>query len=170
MATVRHLQRNGTSLNSPRVSITDTAVDKMTPHQCWNVCDWETAERDQPSKAQLSPPTCTQRMSGKTIRPTVDLTHSTGGAHPPVNLLNHFSQRGDEGKDGTPSFQRHTMFKLYQLFEGNRPADTGQKARRSRSFLLQNGWRDSVHGPFEHPAHWRTGLCFHASSALVSVQ
>ena len=28
----------------------------MTPHQCWNVCDWKTTERDQPSETQLSLP------------------------------------------------------------------------------------------------------------------
>ena len=38
-------------------------IDKMTRHQCWNVCDWETTEKDQPRKAQLSLPTCTQRKS-----------------------------------------------------------------------------------------------------------
>ena len=38
-------------------------IDKLTLHQCWNVCDWET-EKDQPSGAQPSLPTCTQRKSG----------------------------------------------------------------------------------------------------------
>ena len=41
-------------------------IDKVTPHQFWNVCDWETTERDQPSEAPLSLPTCPQRKSGKT--------------------------------------------------------------------------------------------------------
>ena len=109
----------------------------MTPHQCQNVCDWETAERDQPCEAQLSPPTCTHRNVRKTNLPTVAITLSKRGAHPPINLLNYFPQRGDKGKDGTPSFQRHTMFKLYQIFEGNRLADTAQKARRSRSFSFR---------------------------------
>ena len=34
-------------------------IDKLTPHQCWNVCDWVTTEKDQPSEAQLPLPTCT---------------------------------------------------------------------------------------------------------------
>ena len=38
---------------------------KATPNQIWNVCDWDTTERHQPSDAQLSLPTCTQRESGK---------------------------------------------------------------------------------------------------------
>ena len=41
------------------------SVSTMTPHQCWNVCDWKTTERDQPSEAQLSLPTCTHRKSEK---------------------------------------------------------------------------------------------------------
>ena len=30
------------------------SVSTMTPHRCWNVCDWKTTEGDQPSEAQLS--------------------------------------------------------------------------------------------------------------------
>ena len=49
-------------------------VDKMTPHQCWNVCDWDTTEKDKTSEAQLSLPTCTQRKPGKPNLPTVAIT------------------------------------------------------------------------------------------------
>ena len=44
------------------------SVSTMTPHQCWDVCDWKTTERDQPNEAQLSSRTCTHRESEK--RPT----------------------------------------------------------------------------------------------------
>ena len=41
------------------------SVSQKTPHQYWNVCDWKTTERGQPSEAQLSLPTCTHLKSGK---------------------------------------------------------------------------------------------------------
>ena len=59
----------------------------MTHHQCQNVCDWKTTERDQPSEAQLSLPTCTHRTSGK---PSFRLWPSRFRkvARPPSDLLN----------------------------------------------------------------------------------
>ena len=32
------------------------SVSTMTPHLCWNVCNWKTTERNQPSETQLSLP------------------------------------------------------------------------------------------------------------------
>ena len=47
-----------------KTQATRLRIDQVTPHQCWNVCDWEATEKDQPSGAQPSLPTCTQRKSG----------------------------------------------------------------------------------------------------------
>ena len=73
-------------------------------------------KKDQPSEAQLSLPTCTQRKASKR------------GTHPLLNFQSYsHTQGGTKEGDGTPSFQRHTMFKLYPNFEGNRPANSTQK-------------------------------------------
>ena len=44
---------------------------KMTRHQCWNVCDWETSERDQPSKSQLSSHMHTTKVRNSRFRKEV---------------------------------------------------------------------------------------------------
>ena len=115
------------SFLSLKTQATWLRVNKMTPHQCWTVCDWEATEKDKPSSAQLSLPTCTQRKSGNQ---SSDCGHHTfdkryTSSSQPSKL---FTQtRWHEGRDGTPSFRRHTLFKLYQHFEGNRPANSTQK-------------------------------------------
>ena len=63
----------------------------MTPHWCWNVCDWETVEKDQPREAQL--PTCTYRKSGNELRKEVHIQQ--GGAK---------EETGHPRSRGTPCF------------------------------------------------------------------
>ena len=76
-------------------------LDKVTPHQCWNVCDWKTTERDQPSEARLSLPTCTQRKSGNL--PTVAIAPSKRDTPPLFNLLSSSHKRsGTEDRTGHP--------------------------------------------------------------------
>ena len=109
----------------------------MTPHQCWNVCDWETTERDQPSEAQLSVPTCTQRKSRK---PTFRLWPSRfrKGALPLFNPSKLFTQTGwHKGKEETPSFQRQTMSNIKISKEGGQPTQL-RRARRSRSLSFMS--------------------------------
>ena len=69
-----------------------------------------------------------QKESQETNLPTVAITPSKRGTHPLLNLLSYPQKtREQTRKEGTPSFQRHTMFKLNQNFEGNRPANSTLK-------------------------------------------
>ena len=90
------------------------------------------------NQAKLSPlPTCTQRKAGNQ---SFDCGHHTfkkryASSSQPSNK---FTQtRWHKGRDWTPSFQRHTMFRLYPNFEGNRPAQDALRTRSSHvSFRL----------------------------------
>ena len=82
---------------SPRFTTQSTwlQIDKVTPHQCWNVCDLGNYEK-----------------SGTTNLPTVAITPSKSSTHALLNLLSHsHEQRWHKGRDRTPTFQKHTMFK-----------------------------------------------------------
>ena len=114
---------------------------KMTPHQCWNVCDWETTVKDQPSEAQLSLPTCTQR---KPLNQSSDCGRHTfeKGYTFSFQPSMRFTQTSwHKRNDGTPSSQRHSMLKLYQNFERNRPANSIQKDMSFTSFPFCNTGR-----------------------------
>ena len=91
----------------------------MTPHQCWNVCDWGQPKKT--NRAKLSLPTCAQRKSGNQ---SSDCGHHTfekryTSSFQPSELLTQ--TRWHKRRDGTPSFQRHTMFKMCQNFETSFP-------------------------------------------------
>ena len=59
----------------------------------------------------------------QTNLPTAAVTPFTSGAHPHFNL-NYSHNTVAKRKDGTSSFQKHTMLKLYQNAEGNCQANT----------------------------------------------
>ena len=72
---------------------------------------------------------------GKPLIPAVANSYSKGGARPPFNLLK-FAHNMVAQKGGTPSFQRHTVFKLCQNSkEADKPTPL-KMPRRSRSFSL----------------------------------
>ena len=76
------------------------------------------------SEARLSLPTSTQRKSGK---PTFRLWPKSlrEEVHFPFSTFSAIhTNKVTQERDGTPSFQRHTKFKLYRNFEGNRPANS----------------------------------------------
>ena len=84
------------------------------------------------------------------------ITSSKRGTLPPFNVLSYSNKQGtNKRKDGTPSFQRHTKFKLYQKFEGNIPANSTPKdmSLTSRS-VTPHALRTTSHVSF--PLHKAT--------------
>ena len=97
-----------------------------THDQCWNVSDWETTERDQPSEAQPYPPTSTQRKSEK---PTFRLwpKRLRKEVHILFSTFQLFTQtKWHKRRDPTPR-SRGTMLKVYQNYRGTRPPNSTQK-------------------------------------------
>ena len=85
------------------------SVSTMTPHQCWNVCDW----RDQPSETQLSLSSHAHTSKGRKTSFRLWPSRFRKVAKPPSNLLNKTQhQEAHKQKEGKPSFRRrHEMFK-----------------------------------------------------------
>ena len=76
----------------------------MTPHQCWNVCDWETTGKDQPSEAQLS-----LRNAHSKIQKTIFRQWRNTSSSQPSKL---FTQtRWLRRRDGAPTFQKPTQLR-----------------------------------------------------------
>ena len=93
------------------------SASTVTPHQCWNVCDWKTTERDHQSEAQ--PSVHTSKIK-KTNYPTVAFTLSKRDAHPLFNLLN-YSTKQDGTKERTehPRSTSTPSLNCIKIFERN---------------------------------------------------
>ena len=87
------------------------SVSTMTPHQYWNVCDWKTTEKDQPSEAQLSLPTCTHRKSAKKHLPTVAIPLSNVGeaSFRPFELYTQTKKHTYEKNENPHSEKKNTV-------------------------------------------------------------
>ena len=127
-------------------------IDKMTPHQCQNVCDWETTERDQPSEAQLSLPRMhTSKVRKKNHHTACGHTLSKGGeaSFRPSELYTQTKRHTCEKKEH-PHSEKGTRCSNCNKSRGNQ---TGQlKIRKTRKEPHQTAHRtDKKHGKVHSP-------------------
>ena len=72
---------------------------QLTPHQCWNVCDWKLPKKTNQAKLSSLFPHA-HNESQETHLPTVAITPSKRGTPPLFNLLSYSYKQGGT-KEGT---------------------------------------------------------------------
>ena len=131
----------------------------MTPHQCWNACDWKTTERHKPSQAKLSLPTCTHRKAGKTILPTVaiKLRKEVRVLLSTFSTYSHNKAAQKKGRDTLVPEAHHvqTVSKFRRKLARPTPL---KRTRRSRSFSLHSS-RHNIPLLCHSPSTVRERLC-----------
>ena len=106
------------------------SASTVAPHQCWNICDWKTTERDQTKRSRF-PLAHIESQENPSFRLWPSRFRKV--ARPPSDLLNYTqnTKRHTNKMEGTASFRRrHTMFKLCQKIEGFRQASSNSKKNR----------------------------------------
>ena len=106
-------------------------IDKVTPHQCWNVCDWETWGKPNKRSSPLA-----HDESQDTNLPTVAFTPSKRGTHLILNLLQPFTRTRWHKGTGHPRSRGTPCLNCIKNFEGNRPATSTQRDMSFTSLSL----------------------------------